>query len=707
MDPAFTTLPGIVFVLAAATSLVLAGVGLGGRRRSRARWSFALGMLGFAAEAGASWMLLTGTEAPETRLVWLRAREITALLLLVPWGVFVASLGFGEGMRWPLGVRLGLATGTVLAAGAAAAVGQLPAFTVSDIPGPFYAVQIGAVGRWAVIFELLVTVAILGGLDLCLRASGHEGRWRIKYLVLGLGGVFLVRFFYLSQLLLFHVMLAAYLVAQAATLIVGNAAVAVSLVRDRLLGVELTVSRRMVYRSVVVGVLGLYLLTVGALGWLLDYMGIPEELLWGSLVVFVSAIGLAAILLSESIRWRIKRFIGLHFYRSKYDYREQWISYTKRVSSLLSVDDLAREVLGAVTEAAGAARGALYLRDPHGGGYLLVAAVEVDPAPAALDADDELLARLARAREPVPIDRPAPGLAGGGPPALAAQLGDGAVAVPLRWQGALTGVMLIGHERTGAPYSPEDMELFMTVGEQAAGAVVTARLSETLAQAREFEAFHRLTSFVIHDLKNSISALSLLSQNALANFDDREFQRDAITTLSRTVERMRALLARLSEPAEAVGPRLEPVDLAAVALEAVRPVSGGQAAILSKELAPVPLVTGDLDALLKVAQNLVGNAVEAVGRQGTVTVCTYEEGGWVVLAVSDTGPGMSKDFIQKSLFVPFRSTKKSGWGIGLYQAKGIVEAHRGLIEVASEEGKGTTFRVKLPAAAGGVEGPGA
>ena len=133
--------------------------------------------------------------------------------------------------------------------------------------------------------------------------------------------------------------------------------------------------------------------------------------------------------------------------------------------------------------------------------------------------------------------------------------------VPLRWRDELTGFLLIGPERTGVSYTIEDLEFMATVGEQAAGAIVTARLSESLAQSREFEAFHRLTSFVIHDLKNSISALSLLSDNALKNVDDPEFQRDAIKTVAKTADRMKVLLRRLSSAPESAALRIEPVDL--------------------------------------------------------------------------------------------------------------------------------------------------
>ena len=513
----------------------------------------------------------------------------------------------------------------------------------------------------------------------------------MKYLVVGLGGIFLVRFFLLSQMLLFQVLLGVYLTTAAATLVLGNLAVGASLVRTRLLRSEVTVSRDLVYRSLVVVALGGYLLVVGALGWLLNFLGIPEELLWGSVLVFVSALAVGAVLLSENVRWRLKRFVARHFYRTKYDYREQWLAFNQRLGSVVSLDELGPVLVGGVIEAAGAARGALYLADARDSRFHLAGEVELGGIPTALEAVAPLPARLAAESEPVPVTGD---LAASPPGSL---LGAGGMAVPLRWGGELVGLMLIGPERAANPYSREDLEFFRTVGEQAAGVIVTARLSETLAQAREFEAFHRLTSFVIHDLKNAVSALSMLSQNSLQHFDDPEFQKDALRTLSRTVDRMKALLARLAAAPDAARLRSEPVDLSALALEATRPLDGGRVSLV-KEFAPVAAVPGDSDALLRVIQNLVTNAMEAVRGSGTVTVRSYEEGAQVVCEVTDTGIGMSPEFIQKSLFAPFRSTKSGGWGIGLYQAKGIVDAHGGTIEVTSREGAGSTFRLRLPLA---------
>jgi putative PEP-CTERM system histidine kinase len=570
---------------------------------------------------------------------------------------------------------------------------------VAEFTAPFHAARLDDAGRTAVIAQLLLTVGVLAGLEAALRRSRSTERWRTKYLVLGLGAIFAVRFYFVAQVLLFHAILASYLAAQAVAVALGGLLTGVALRRDGLAPGGFTVSRHVVYRSVVIGTLGAYLFVVGVLGWLLEHLGVAEELFWGSLVIFASALALGILLLSEDVRWRLKRFIALHFYRTKYDYREQWIAFTKRLGSLVTLDQLAPALASGVADAVGATRAALYLAGPRPGHWERRAVHGPWQPPSALELPAELAADLVARSEPLVVENGAAGQ-------LAALLVDrelhetlaeGGAVVPLRWRGELVGLMLLGPERTRAPYTLEDRQFLATVAEQAAGALVTARLSESLAQAREFEAFHRLTSFVVHDLKNSIAALSLLSQNALANFDDPEFQRDAIKTLSRTVERMKALLARLSSSSrETPAARRAVLSLPAVVEEAVGTLSPRPGVRLRTDVAPVAGLRGDAEALAKVVQNLVINGMEAIAGEGEVTVKTYEDGGCGVLEVTDTGRGIPAEFLRTSLFAPFRTTKKGGWGVGLYHAKTIVEAHGGTIEVSTKEGEGTTFMIRLP-----------
>jgi hypothetical protein len=436
------------------------------------------------------------------------------------------------------------------------------------------------------------------------------------------------------------------------------------------------------------------LLAVGGLGWLLTYLEIPEKVFWVTLAVFISALMLAAVLLSDQARWRVKRFIALNFYRSKYDYREQWMALTRRLSTQLTLEDLSPQLLETVTDAVGGSTAMLYVADTSNRRYHVTASIRLSEAAPVVQDDVPLLTALAVRREPLVLETD---LDWGGIQ-LAETFPAGSVMVPLEWRGGLAGFIVVGPERTGLPYTPEDLEFMATMGQQATASIVTVRLTEDLARAREFDAFARLASFVVHDLKNLISGLSLLSQNAVKHFDDPEFQKDTILTLSRTVERMQALLARLSSRTELVVLRDKSVDLPSIVRDAVGLVNAPDGVKLITELEAVPPVVGDPEALVRAIHNLLTNAVQAMDGEGTVAVTVKHEDRHAVLSVSDTGCGMSEEFVRESLFVPFGTTKRGGWGLGLYQVKEIVERHKGKLLVTSKEGSGTTFHVTLPLA---------
>ena len=678
-------LDALIPTAAALSSLALAALALMGRPRVRVQWFFALGMSGFVVEAMIALMVLGGGGLDGQALAWVRALRITSLAVVLGWGFFVLALGNLQMDRLPASWRLGRNLGIGLAAVAAVGLAAWPSFAVGSGGWPAGAVLLSP-ARFAAMVELVLTVGILAGLEACLRTSRHGDRRRIKYLALGLGGIFLLRFYVLSQTLLFQVFNPVHVKTLCATLFIGNVMLALPIARAQLRGAEISVSRQMLFRSAVVGVLGVYLFTIGALGSLLTYLAVPEQTFWASVVVFVSGLGLSAIVLSDRIRWRLKRFIALHFYRSKYDYREQWVAFTKRLGSLLTAEEIGPELVEAVTQAVGTTVGCVYL-ETDDGRYRRRGAVGSASFAPVLDPKDELPSALRTASGPTQLGREIV-------PATPAF--DGCVAIPLPWRSALLGFVLLGPQRDGRDYSAEDFEFLGTVAAQAAGSIATVRLSEAVAHAREIDTFDRVSTAVIHDIKNSVSALALLSRNAAKNYDDPEFRRDSVTTLVRTVDRMKRLLGRLSSPMEPAPLSATRLELAELLREATVPLAAHDRVRLVRDIQPVGSVWGDRDALLRVVENLLTNAVEAIDGDGTITVRLYEEAGAAVILVRDTGCGIPEEFRQRFLFAPFRSTKKGGWGIGLYHTKQVVERHYGEIAVESVEGQGTTFFVRLP-----------
>ena len=677
-------------LIAVVASLVLAAISLLRPPRRLRQVTFAAGMLAFALESLLVFGLLSYSTTPESHARLLAALQSMTLLTPIPWCLFAFLSGRDAEAPVPTGWRLAFAAGSGTLAVASAASVFFPFFLVPDVPGPFRFGELTLAGQGGVAIALLATIAVLYGLEPSLRNSHGSVRWRFKYLALGLGGIFFVKFYLLSQALLFHSLDRHSILIGTIGLIICELVLAVGLLRSGALRTDLTVSRHFVYRSIVVSVCGLYLFLAGFSGWLLNALGIPEAALLGTLVVFVAVMGLAALALSESLRWRFKRYIGTHFYAEKYDYRQQWRTFTADLTARITLDGLATQLLRSVTETIGARKAALYLADDAVGALRLHTVLNAGPLPKTLEVTpDDFLAR-----QKAPEARAVADFGNGRAEALLA--GGLVLAVPLRTQGRLVGVLLVGTEQTGAPYTQEDLDLLTTLGEQAASSIATVQLSERLAQSRAFEGFNRLSSFIIHDLKNSVSALSMLTQNARQRFDEPEFRLDALKTLSRTVERMQKLIGRLSSRQAAAELEFESVPLAELVRDSVVSIPRGPALNLELALDDEPSVKGDTDAIQRVIQNLIGNAAEAMDGVGTITLHVRRQDGMVACAVEDRGCGMSEEFIRHSLFVPFQTTKKGGWGIGLYQAREVMTAHTGRIEVSSQEGRGTTITLLFP-----------
>ena len=190
-----------------------------------------------------------------------------------------------------------------------------------------------------------------------------------------------------------------------------------------------------------------------------------------------------------------------------------------------------------------------------------------------------------------------------------------------------------------------------------------------------------------------------LLQNLPIHFNDPEFREDALRGISKTVTHMNHLVGRLGHLRHELKIQPTLVNLNDVVTNALAVFENKTEGRLIKDLQPLPKIPLDHEQMLKVVTNLVLNAKEASPSDSQVRVTTTHDKNWVVLPVADNGCGMNPEFLQRSLFRPFQTTKKSGLGIGMFQSKMIIEAHRGRIAVASEPGKGTTFQVFLPTAA--------
>jgi putative PEP-CTERM system histidine kinase len=274
---------------------------------------------------------------------------------------------------------------------------------------------------------------------------------------------------------------------------------------------------------------------------------------------------------------------------------------------------------------------------------------------------------------------------------------DGAWAgVPLIHSGRLVGFVILEPPAFRRPLDWEDFDLFRAAGIQAASYIAEARGQQALADARRFDEFNRRFAFILHDIKNLVSQLSLVARNAERHADNPEFRADMIATLQASVKKLNDLLVRLTPGGarEADPPR--PVDVRRV-IESVA-AAKQRAHSLRVDVAESLIARADAAALEQALAHLVQNAIDASGPADPVEVRGFESGGDVVVEVIDRGGGMSEDFVRSRLFQPFASTKETGFGIGAYEARALVAAMGGRLEVESALGEGSRFTLILPGA---------
>jgi putative PEP-CTERM system histidine kinase len=274
--------------------------------------------------------------------------------------------------------------------------------------------------------------------------------------------------------------------------------------------------------------------------------------------------------------------------------------------------------------------------------------------------------------------------------------GGARLAVPLTVGDANLGVIIVGDRVDGVPFTSEDRDLLTTVAEQAALELQAIRLSSQLIQAREMEAFQNMSTFFVHDLKNTASSLSLMLQNLPRHFDNPEFRADALKSIGKSVARINQMIQSLSALRRQLVIDPARVDLAKALAPSAGTLANDRNIRLKCDFQPTGFVNVDAEQIDRVLTNLIVNAHEASAPDAPIRLSTGRQDGFAFFEIADRGEGMTADYIQRHLFRPFQTTKKQGTGIGLYHSKMIVDAHGGRVEVQSQPGAGTTFRILLP-----------
>ena len=524
-----------------------------------------------------------------------------------------------------------------------------------------------------------------------------QQRWGIKFLCLGLGGLFVYDFYLYSDALLFQRVNADIWAARGVVNAMIVPMLAVATARNPKWSLEVSVSRRILFNSTAMLGAAVYLLAMAAAGYYIRYFGGN----WGAMLqvtfLFGAALLLFVILFSGTLRARLKVFLSKNFFSYHYDYREEWLRFTRTLSKGEPGVQLYERSIQAIAELVDSSGGALWLSQDVGV-FEQVAPWNMPSSKGRAQRDGSLCQFLERRQWVISLEEyeEQPELYDG------LEIPDWLPLIPRAWlvvplilHERLLGFVVLARSKGKINLNWEVNDLLKTAGRQAASYLAQLEAAKALLVARQFESFNRMSAFVVHDLKNLVSQHSLLLSNADKHKHKPAFQEDMIETVAQSMEKMKRLLLQLQGGYTTMEPPT-PIALEDLVQQVVAARSG---------LKPAPRIeTGDgavsvvahRARLERVIGHLIQNAIEATPPEGHVVVRLLRQNGSAVIAIADTGCGMSEQFMRYRLFNPFESTKATGMGIGTYEAREYVRELGGRIEVETREAKGTLFRIVLP-----------
>ncbi|WP_426194695.1 XrtA/PEP-CTERM system histidine kinase PrsK [Massilia sp. DWR3-1-1] len=675
----------------AALTYLLAAIGFfglclpalrGGRGRSQQI------TLPLACVATALWAGVVAWEASR-QILWSPLSGVLEVVRDGAWALFLVVL-LGHWRRPEGGVRRSL----VIGAAFYLALLAMLVLWMAGLGQP----ALGILGSLPVLASF-VGLSVFGMLlvEQVYRNKTIEERWAIKFVCLGVGGMFAYDFYMYSNTMLFREPNPDVWTARGVVNLLTVPLVAMSMARHKSWTTSFSVSRRVVFHSAALFGSAIYLLAMSLVGYYLRFVGGR----WGTVIqtgfLFGAVCLLVVILFSGTARSWLKVSISKHFYRYNYDYREEWMRFTRILSERgPGLGARAIQALAGLVESPG---GALWQRGdanrfaPHS--HWQAPAGEVsEPSNSPFCQFLEKTQWVIDLDEYVESPDKYEGLA---VPDWLLDYPRRWMVVPLMLHEKLSGFVVLQHARSPLKLNWEIFDVLEIAGNQAAAHLAQEDAANALMVARQFESFNRMSTFVVHDLKNLVAQLSLMNANAEKHKDNPEFQRDMLETLNHSVQKMKLLLQKLSRSENAEQP-------APLALDKVV----RQAVALKNAFEPHPhlvvevpglVVLADRERLERVVGHLIQNAIEATPRDGSVMIrvghCSTGVAGAVEIEITDTGEGMSEEFIRERLFKPFDSTKSAGMGIGVFESREYITELGGLLQVSSRPGAGTTFKIVL------------
>jgi putative PEP-CTERM system histidine kinase len=415
-------------------------------------------------------------------------------------------------------------------------------------------------------------------------------------------------------------------------------------------------------------------------------------------LLFAASVALAAVVFSRTARARLRVTLIKHWFPYKYDYRNEWLDLTERLTRDSDGSSLAQRTVDAFVRLARVRGGCLFaLRDDA---LQIVATSHFGLATGVNEPAASTFCRFLEEREwIVDIDQAREGRGRDAEvplPQWLAEAVDAWLAVPLIHERRLHALVVLSRPLVRGSLTWEDLDLLRTAARQAASYFALEHSADALARERQFAALNRFTTFLMHDLSNIVAQQRLILENAARHKSNPAFVDDAIDTIENTVRRTTRLLDQLKSELTTTPPARR-TELAAVCRDAVAAMSDRKPRpeLRVVDSAAAALVAGE--RLQRVLEHVIRNAQDATPAERAVTVTVRVEGAHAVIDVTDSGCGMAAEFIRDRLFRPFDTTKGAkGMGIGAFQTREFVRMSGGQVKVTSTVGSGTSFVISLP-----------
>ena len=534
-------------------------------------------------------------------------------------------------------------------------------------------------------------------LEQVFRNATDDSRWNIKPLSLGLAGTFLFDLYLFSQAVLFNRPDQDALSIRGGIHALMVPLLLMSSTRRSDWIAKIHLSPKAAFHSATLLMAGAYLIFISGVGYYVRYFGGE----WGRALqlglVFLALIALMMLALSGSLRARLRVFLGKHFFRYRYDYREEWLKFTRTLSVKNSPQEMGQQVIRGLADMLESPAGGLWLRNKGEGAFSQMARWNLAQTAEKEDMNSPMCQFMMTSGWVINLEEFRSFNRRYGQlqlPVWLQQMPRAWLLVPLTMGPDLIGFVVLASARTRVDVNWEDNDLLKTAGQQAASYLAQMQATEALLEVRKFDAFNRMSAFVVHDLKNIITQLSLMMKNAKRLANNPEFQQDMLMTVENSLDRMRQLMLQLREGAAPPGTALG-VDLGAI-IARVAGVAAVRGRKLEFELLDSVAARGHEERLERIIGHVVQNAFDATDPSGRVSLKLDRSAGMARMVVTDTGHGMSPEFIRDRLFKPFQTTKQAGMGIGAFESFQYVQELGGKIDVQSQQNQGTSVTIMLP-----------